>query len=118
MVLSDALVLQRSPRWVIDDAQRARQKQVQADLAQVLAQPEVRLLFADGAKAEVAPQPRGWIRLPVLSALLTILALVLYMTGVAVLLTYGSACTLRGISTDAYMFIRHGTSGAVVTGTS
>lgn len=39
-------------------------------------------------------------------------------TGVAVLLTYGSMCTLRGVSTDAYMFIRHGTSGAVVTGTS
>ena len=39
-------------------------------------------------------------------------------TGVAVLLTYGSACTLRGISTDAYMFIRHGTSGAIVVGTS
>ena len=39
-------------------------------------------------------------------------------TGVAVLLTQGSACTLRGISTDAYMFIRHGTSGAIVVGTS
>lgn len=39
-------------------------------------------------------------------------------TGVAVLLTQGSACTLRGISTDAYMFIRHGTSGAVVVGSS
>ena len=37
-------------------------------------------------------------------------------TGVAVLLTHGSACTLRGITTDAYMFIRHGTSGAVVVG--
>lgn len=39
-------------------------------------------------------------------------------TGVAVLLTYGSMCTLRGVSTDAYMFIRHGTSGAIVVGTS
>ena len=39
-------------------------------------------------------------------------------TGVAVLLTQGSACTLRGLSTDAYMFIRHGTSGAIVVGTS
>lgn len=39
-------------------------------------------------------------------------------TGVAVLLTQGSACTLRGISTDAYMFVRHGTSGAIVVGTS
>lgn len=39
-------------------------------------------------------------------------------TGVAVLLTQGSACTLRGVSTDAYMFIRHGTSGAIVVGTS
>lgn len=39
-------------------------------------------------------------------------------TGVAVLLAQGGACTLRGITTDAYMFIRHGTSAAVVTGTS
>lgn len=39
-------------------------------------------------------------------------------TGCALLLTQGSACTLRGISTDAYMFIRHGTSGAIVTGTT
>lgn len=37
-------------------------------------------------------------------------------TGVAVLLTQGSAATLRGIATDAYMFIRHGTSGAIVVG--
>ena len=39
-------------------------------------------------------------------------------TGVAVLLTFGSMCTLRGVSTDAYMFVRHGTSGAIVVGTS
>lgn len=37
-------------------------------------------------------------------------------TGVAVLLTQGSACTLRGLATDLYMFVRHGTSGAVVVG--
>lgn len=37
-------------------------------------------------------------------------------TGVAVLLTQGSACTLRGLATDLYQFIRHGTSGAVVVG--
>jgi hypothetical protein len=39
-------------------------------------------------------------------------------TGCVVLLTQGSAATLRGISTDAYMFIRHGTSGAVAHGTT
>ena len=37
-------------------------------------------------------------------------------TGVAVLMAQGAAITLRGISTDAYMFIRHGTSAAVVVG--
>lgn len=37
-------------------------------------------------------------------------------TGVAVLLTQGSACTLRALATDLYQFIRHGTSGAVVVG--
>ena len=39
-------------------------------------------------------------------------------TGTVVLLTQGSACTLRGLATDLYQFIRHGTSGAVVHGTS
>ena len=39
-------------------------------------------------------------------------------TGCVVLLTQGSACTLRGLATDAYMFIRHGTSGAVAHGTT
>lgn len=39
-------------------------------------------------------------------------------TGIGVLLTQGSACELMGITTDAYMFLRHGTSGAVVTATS
>lgn len=37
-------------------------------------------------------------------------------TGVAVLVAHGGAFTLRGLSTDAYMFIRHGTSAAVVVG--
>ena len=39
-------------------------------------------------------------------------------TGCVVLLTQGSACTLRGLATDLYQFIRHGTSGAVVGGTT
>ena len=37
-------------------------------------------------------------------------------TGVAVLVAQGGAFTLRGLSTDLYMFIRHGTSAAVVVG--
>jgi signal transduction histidine kinase len=86
VALSDALVLQRSPRWVIDDAQRERQKQLQAEMTQVLAQAEVKLFFADGAKVEVAPKARGWSRLPILSGLLTLFALALYLTGAAVLL--------------------------------
>jgi hypothetical protein len=39
-------------------------------------------------------------------------------TGIGVLLTQGSACELMGLTTDAYMFLRHGTSGAVATVTS
>ena len=37
-------------------------------------------------------------------------------TGVAVLVAQGGAFTLRGLSTDLYQFIRHGTSASVVVG--
>ena len=37
-------------------------------------------------------------------------------TGVAVLCAQGGAFTLRGLSTELYMFIRHGTSASVVVG--
>lgn len=37
-------------------------------------------------------------------------------TGVAVLCAQGGAFTLRGVSSDLYMFVRHGTSAAVVVG--
>lgn len=39
-------------------------------------------------------------------------------TGVAVLCAQGGAFTLRGVSTELYHFIRHGTSASVVVGTS
>jgi signal transduction histidine kinase len=91
VALPDALALHRAPRWVIDDAQRVRQQQIQHEMSTVLAQPEVRLFFADGNKVTVAPQPRGWIRLPLLTLALTLIAIALVLTGTAVLLSRLSA---------------------------
>ena len=91
VALPDALVLQRAPRWVIDDADRIRQQQLQTEMAKLLAQPEVRLFFEDGSKAEVSPQARGWSHLPILSVLLPLFAIGLLLTGTAVLLASVSA---------------------------
>jgi signal transduction histidine kinase len=91
LALPDALVLQRAARWIIDDSQRERQQQLQAEMSTLLAQPQLKLFFTDGAKAEVTPRPRGWTRLPLLSGALTLFAVGLFMTGMAVLLSNVSA---------------------------
>jgi signal transduction histidine kinase len=87
----DALVLQRASRWLIGDMQRERQLLVQREMSTVLGQPQLKLFFADGTKAEVMPQARGWSRLPVLSYALTLFAVGLFVTGTIVLLSSLSA---------------------------
>ena len=88
VALNDALALQRSPRWVIDDAERARQQGLQAQIALALAQPEVRLFFSDGSKAVLQPLPRGLTGLPIMFWLLSAFALGLYLVAMVVLLAH------------------------------
>ena len=88
--LSDALALARSPRWVIDDAERVRQQALHAQLASVLDQAEVRLYFDDGTTAEVQPGPRGLPGLPILFWLLALFALGLYLVAMIVVLAHPS----------------------------
>jgi signal transduction histidine kinase len=94
VLVVDALALQRSPRWLIDDAQRARHAQLQDRLAQLFSQPEVRLFFRDGSMVEMKPRPRGVGGLGTLFWLLSALALVLYLIGMVVVLARPSVRNL------------------------
>lgn len=86
VALSDAITLLRSPRWVIDDAERARQQGLHAQLAEALAQPEVKLYFGDGSEVTLSPAPRGLMRLPALFWLMSLFGLGLYLVALVVLL--------------------------------
>jgi signal transduction histidine kinase len=88
VVLPDALALQRSPRWVIGDADRGRQQAMQAQLTAALVSDRIRLFFADGSKAELRPMPRGLTSLPVALWLLCTAALALYLLAVVVMLRH------------------------------
>ncbi|HSV69910.1 MAG TPA: ATP-binding protein [Methylibium sp.] len=82
----DAVALQRSPRWLLHDGERAHHRELHARLAAALAQPRLRLYFADGGTADLNPAPRGVLSLGLLYALLAALALVLYLLAMVVML--------------------------------
>lgn len=94
VALAEALALQRSPRWVISDADRAHQQAVQAQLTAALVSDRVRLFFADGSKAELRSMPRGLVALPVALWLLCAAALALYLLAVVVMLRHPSGRNL------------------------
>ncbi|MGD9835750.1 MAG: sensor histidine kinase [Piscinibacter sp.] len=84
--LRDALTLQRSARWVVDDADRARHHELQAALYDLLSQPAVQFVFAGGRSAYVQTSARGWLGLPAIYWLLSALALAVYLVALVVLL--------------------------------
>ena len=86
VALADALALQRSPRWVISDADRAHQQAAQAQLNQALASDSVRLFFADGSKVELRPMARGLAGVSMAPWMLCAVALALYLSAVTVML--------------------------------
>ncbi len=90
----DALALQHSARWLIDDAARARHREVHEGLADALAQETVVLMFADGSMVELPPQRRGFGGLGGMFWLLSGLALVLYLAAMVVLLARPSRSNL------------------------
>jgi signal transduction histidine kinase len=86
MVALDALALQRSARWLVNDSERDRHRALQEQLARAMAQRDVKLYFTDGVTTEVRAQPRGLASLGALFWLLAALALVLYLVSMVVLL--------------------------------
>jgi signal transduction histidine kinase len=85
-----ALPLQRSSRWVIDDAERVHSEAANERLAALLAEPRVTVRFGDGAAVDVEPRPRGIGGLPTLFWILGALGLCLYMLGMVVVLAQPS----------------------------
>ena len=82
----DALLLQRSARWVVDDGQRARQANQHDVLARALASGTVRLTLTDGQVLAVRAQPRGAGGLGAMFWFCTTLALLLYLVTMVVVL--------------------------------
>ena len=80
--------LHRSPRWVIDDASRARSVRAHEQLATLLARPEVALHFEGSGTALAQPQPRGLAGLGLLFWLTSALALLLYLVGAVAMLAH------------------------------
>ena len=87
----DASALQRSPRWMVDDAERAHQMQMHERLFSAQSQTSVTLGFSDGRSASVVPEPRGVTSLPVIFWILVAFALALYLVSSVVLLANPSS---------------------------
>ena len=94
VAITDLQALQRSSRWLIQDADRARHLALHEQLAAAFAHPEVRLDFADGATLELQPAPRGVARLPVMFWMLSGFGLGLYLVAMVVLFSNPSGRNL------------------------
>ena len=93
-VAVDAVALRHSPRWIVEDAERARQQTLHEQLFLAISQPTLVLDFADGSHATVTPQQRGVMALPVIFWMLVAFALALYLLSGVVLLANPSSRNL------------------------
>ena len=84
----DDSLLQRSPRWTADDAQRLRLIEVQQGLASMLRQGPVTLHFDGGRDVRVSPTPRGLAGLGAFFWLMCAVALSLALVAAAVLVAH------------------------------
>ncbi len=82
----DALLLHHSPRWQVDDDARNRQMQQQEQVGVWLAAGTLRLHMDDGAVLEAAAAPRGYAGLGLSFWPLAAVALLLYLSGLVVVL--------------------------------
>ena len=85
--LPDALVLQRSARWMIDDEARARHWELHARLAELLDQPSPRMHFSDGTQIEVPLLHLGLDGLGGTFWLMSAIALALYLSAMVMVLS-------------------------------
>ena len=85
-VAVDGLLLQRSPRWQVDDRARERQVAQQEKLAAAMAGGSLELEFGDGTRLRVPSPARGYAGIGLLFWPLAALALLLYLVGLVVVL--------------------------------
>ncbi|MEO5698525.1 MAG: ATP-binding protein [Burkholderiaceae bacterium] len=93
-VALDALALERTPRWMVDDGERQRRLALSVQMAAAFAQPPVTLRFDDGSRVDVRPTPTTIARLPIQLWLLTSFGLALFLVGAAVVLARPSTRNL------------------------
>ncbi len=87
----DALALQRSPRWMVEDSERSRQRRMHEQLFAAQEQASVTLGFSDRRALTVMPEPRGVTSLPVIFWMLVAFALALYLVSCVVVLAHPSS---------------------------
>jgi hypothetical protein len=85
-VPASPLLLERSPRWQVDDAERERQVALHERLAGGLAGGGVQFEFADGRSVAVPTPARGYGGIGLLFWPLAALALLLFLIGIVVVL--------------------------------
>ena len=73
------------PRWTADDARRTTLVDARRTLAELMRAPRITLVFADGARVDVAPRPVGWRGLGLAFGIMGGCALLLVLVGAFVL---------------------------------
>ncbi len=86
MVAPDAQALQRSARWLVHDVDRAQHLLMHAQLAEVIGQSDLGLLFDNGELVYVPTHALGWSGLPAMFWLVSPLAFALYVVALGVFL--------------------------------
>ncbi|MEO8124892.1 MAG: ATP-binding protein [Burkholderiales bacterium] len=84
--LPDALALQRTARWMVEDEARERHQQLHAQVSELLGQPSPRLHFSDGSQVEAPLQRPGFDGLGGVFWLMSAIALVLYLSAMVMVL--------------------------------
>jgi signal transduction histidine kinase len=95
---ASAALLPRSPRWIVDDAERRQQQALRSRIGEAVQQPQVMLQFDQGWQQALAPRPRGLVGLGALCWAVCALALALYLAGAVVVLAQpGLPAVLYGV---------------------
>ncbi|MBI5269780.1 MAG: histidine kinase [Burkholderiales bacterium] len=76
-----ALAMTHSSRWIADDALRAQLVATRLEVAKALEAGSVVLVFRQGERVELTPQPRGYAALGAMFWLLCAFAMVLFLVG-------------------------------------